>query len=134
MTALAFGSWPTPITSELVVAAGVRLSDVRVDGTAVVWSEGRPAEDGRTQLVRLGPDGPVDLLPGGRNARTAVHEYGGGAWWVSEGVTWFTDWADQRLYRLVLGGDPEPITPEPAAGRADRYADGDLDPDAAWIV
>jgi len=134
VTALAFGSWPTPITSELVVAAGVRLSDVRVDGTAVVWSEGRPAEDGRTQLVRLGPDGPVDLLPGGRNARTAVHEYGGGAWWVSEGVTWFTDWADQRLYRLVLGGDPEPITPEPAAGRADRYADGDLDPDAAWIV
>ena len=101
------------------MAAAVRLAEVRVDGDDVVWSEGRPAEGGRTQLVRRTPDGATtDLLPDGRNARTAVHEYGGAAWWVRDGVTWFTDWADQRLYRLAPGGAPEPITPEPASPRA----------------
>jgi dipeptidyl aminopeptidase/acylaminoacyl peptidase len=130
-----YGSWPTPITSELVTAAAVRLGEVRVDGADVVWAEGRPAEGGRTQLVRRAPGGATaDLLPDGRNARTAVHEYGGAAWWVRDGVVWFTDWADQRLYRLAPGGEPEPVTPEPANPRADRYADGEVAPDGATIV
>jgi dipeptidyl aminopeptidase/acylaminoacyl peptidase len=129
------GSWPTPITSEVVVAAAVRLAELRVDGDAVVWSEGRPSEGGRTQLVRRASDGSTtELLPAGRNARTAVHEYGGAGWWVRDGITWFADWADQRLYRLEPGGEPEPITPEPASPRADRFADGDLSPDGATIV
>lgn len=109
-----YGSWATPITSELLVASAVRLSEVRADGVDVVWSEGRPAEVGRTQLVRRTPDGAVtDLLPDGFDARTGVHEYGGAAWWVRDGVTWFSNWADQRLYRLTAGGTPEPLTGEP---------------------
>ncbi|MGH3718140.1 MAG: S9 family peptidase [Pseudonocardiaceae bacterium] len=135
MHAQPFGSWPTPITSELVVAAAVRLSDVRFDSDDVYWSEGRPAEGGRTQLVRRAPDGTtVDLLPEGMNARTAVHEYGGAAWWVREGVVWFTHWADQRLHRLGLDGVPVPVTPEPALPRGDRYADGDVGPDGVLVA
>jgi len=134
LTELPYGSWPTPITSELVVAAAVRLSEVAVDGDAVVWSEGRPAEGGRTQLVRRAADRTAtDLLPEGRNARSGVHEYGGGAWWVRDGLTWFTDWADQRLYRLD-GGDLLAVTPEPASPRADRYADGDVSPGGTGLV
>jgi dipeptidyl aminopeptidase/acylaminoacyl peptidase len=130
-----YGSWPTPIDSELVVAASVRLSEVRVDGSAVVWSEGRPAEGGRTQLVRLAEDDTTtDLLPDGYDARTAVHEYGGAAWWVRDSVTWFVNWADQRLYRLAPGGTPQPLTPAPDVPRGDRYADGDLSRDGATIV
>ncbi|MGH3544925.1 MAG: hypothetical protein ACRDPW_03220, partial [Mycobacteriales bacterium] len=52
-----FGSWPTPITSELVVTAAVRLSEVWFDSGDVYWSEGRPVEGGRTQLVRRSFDG-----------------------------------------------------------------------------
>ncbi|MDT7656710.1 MAG: hypothetical protein QOF38_1425 [Pseudonocardiales bacterium] len=130
----AYGSWATPITSELLVAAAVRLSEVRVDGADVVWSEGRPAEGGRTQLVRRGADGgTADLLPDGLDARTGVHEYGGAAWWVAGGVTWFTNWADQRLYRVAPGADPEPLTAEPAVPRGDRFADGEVSPDGASI-
>ncbi len=106
-----------------------------MDGEAVVWSEGRPAEGGRTQLVRYEPGGATtDLLPDARNARTAVHEYGGAAWWVRDGVTWFTDWADQRLYRLAPGEPPVALTAEPAVPRGDRWADGELSPDGASIV
>jgi dipeptidyl aminopeptidase/acylaminoacyl peptidase len=124
-----FGSWTTPVTSAVVVAAAVRLGEVRVDGPEVLWAEGRPAEGGRIQLVRRRPDGTTeDLLPDGMNARTAVHEYGGAGWWVRDGVVWFVDWSDQRLYRLAPDAAPVPLTAEPARPRGDRYADGEVSP------
>ena len=135
VTTAPYGSWPTPFTSASVVAGAVRLGELVLDGADVLWSEGRPSEGGRTQLVRHSPDGScTDLLPDGYNARTAVHEYGGGAWWARAGVGWFANWADQRLYRLAAGTDPVPLTPEPATPRADRFADGDLAPDGGSIV
>jgi dipeptidyl aminopeptidase/acylaminoacyl peptidase len=130
-----FGSWPTPITAEVVVAKAVRLAEVEVDGEDVIWSESRPAERGRTTLVRGGGGATEELLPGDWNARTAVHEYGGGAWLVSDRVVWFSSWHDQRLYRRDPDSDsPEPLTPEPEVPRGDRYADGSLSPDREWIV
>jgi dipeptidyl aminopeptidase/acylaminoacyl peptidase len=117
-----------------VVAGAVRLGELVLDGDDVLWAEGRPAEGGRNQIVRRRPDGTcADLLPGEMNARTAVHEYGGGGWWARDGVVWFANWADQRLYRLA-DAEPVPLTPEPATPRADRFADGDLAPDGATIV
>ncbi len=133
VTAAPFGSWPTPITSELVVAAAVRLAEVRVDGAEVYWSEGRPAEGGRTQLARHRGGATIDLLPDGVDARTRVHEYGGAAWWVRDGVVWFVEAGSQRLHRLD-SGVITPLTPEPATPAADRYADGDLAPDGATLV
>ena len=131
-----YGSWSTPITSAVVVESAVGLSDVRVDGAEVIWSESRPDEGGRTQLVRRSADGEThDLLPEGQNARTAVHEYGGGAWWASGGLVWFAAWDDQRLYRLdPKTGELAALTPRPAVPRGDRYADGDLSPDGQWIA
>jgi dipeptidyl aminopeptidase/acylaminoacyl peptidase len=133
--ALPYGSWPTPITSEVVVAHAVKLAMVKVDGDELIWSEGRPAEGGRTALVRRTADGRLEeLLDAGQNARTAVHEYGGGAWWARDGVVWFVNWSDQRLYRRERDGRSEPLTPEPETPRGDRYADGALSPDGEWIV
>ncbi|MCO7194889.1 prolyl oligopeptidase family serine peptidase [Pseudonocardia sp. McavD-2-B] len=144
MTISGYGSWPTPVTSEVVVTAAVRLGEVRPDGepgtedTGVVWAEGRAAEGGRIQLVRRTDDGARgDLLPDGANARTAVHEYGGGAWWLhagSPGAVWYVEWTDQRLYRLDRGGEPVALTPAPAVPRGDRWADGDVAPDGSWLV
>jgi len=119
------GEWPSPITPELVVAASVSIGEILLDGPDVCWSELRPAEGGRVQVVRRTPDGtPHDLLPDGFSARTRVHEYGGGAWLVDDGWLYFANWADQRLHRMpVDGGTPEPITPEPPTPMAWRYAD-----------
>src|SRR3954451_11988671 len=98
---LPHGAWPTPITSELVVRAAARLGEVVVDGDDVWWSESRPAEGGRSVIVRRSAAGTAtDVLPQPWNARTRVHEYGGGAWTVSGGTLWFTEFSDQRLYRL----------------------------------
>jgi dipeptidyl aminopeptidase/acylaminoacyl peptidase len=119
---LPFGSWPSPITPASLVERAVSLSGLRVDGDALYWNEGRPAEAGRQVIVRWVPgDEPVDVLPPPFSARTTVHEYGGGAFTVAGGTVYFSNFADQRLYRLDPGDDPRPI-----AGDDARYADADV--------
>jgi dipeptidyl aminopeptidase/acylaminoacyl peptidase len=137
---LPYGSWPTPITSELAVRAARLPTAVHSDGGDLWWSEGRPEEGGRNAILRLGADGSrTEVLPEPWNARTGVHEYGGGAWWVRGGVLWFADWSSQRLHRLAFDGDPNDldpvaITPEPEVPRGLRYADGDVSPDGATLL
>jgi dipeptidyl aminopeptidase/acylaminoacyl peptidase len=131
--ALPCGSWPTPITSELVVRAAARPGAVAVDGGEVWWSEFRPGEGGRTAVLRRSADGAVaDVLPSPWNARTRVHEYGGGAWTVADGVLWFAHFADQRLHRVAPGGRPEPVTAEPPVPSGVRFAD--LCPDGDGVL
>jgi dipeptidyl aminopeptidase/acylaminoacyl peptidase len=129
-----YGSWASPITSDLIVAATIGLGEILLDGDAVYWLETRPQEGGRTVVMRLGADGsPTDVTPPvpadgqGFNARTRVHEYGGGAYLPAGGVLYFCNDADQRLYRQERGSEPRPITPAPPRPRALRYADGVLD-------
>ncbi len=130
-----YGSWPTPITSELVVRASARLGEVAVDGDDVWWAEGRPGEGGRSVLVRRAADGTTtDLLPPPWNARTRVHEYGGGAWTVADGTVWLTSYADQRLYRVPAGGEPVAVTGEPDLPAGVRFADLSADGDGVLAV
>src|SRR5579871_2994256 len=125
-----YGSWKSPITSDLIVAQATMLSDVRIDGDHVYWLEGRPQEQGRNVIVRAGPDGAItDVTPAGSNVRTRVHEYGGASWLVVDGTCIFSNFADQRLYRQRAGqAEPEPLTPAPSSQeRHWRYADGVVD-------
>ncbi len=136
MTELAHGTWPSPISATTVVARSVSLGEVAVGNVDVWWAEGRPEEGGRIQIVRHQPGGEqVDVLPDGFAARTRVHEYGGGAWWLHGSDLVFANWSDQRLWRLDAGADaPFPLTPEPAVAQGDRYADGRLTADGRWCV
>src|ERR1700730_2504938 len=59
-----YGSWSSPITSDLVVAETIGLADLRVAYGAVYWIEARPTESGRNVLVRYRPDKPIeDVTP-----------------------------------------------------------------------
>ena len=135
MATLPHGSWPTPITSELVVRAARAPGAVAFDGDDVWWSESRPDEGGRVAVLRRSRDGEVtEVLASPWNVRTSVHEYGGGAWWVRDGVLWYADWATQQLHRIAPGGEPVALTPEPLVPRGLRYADGDVSPDGSTIL
>ena len=130
-----YGSWSSPITSDLIVASTIGLGGILLDGTDVYWLESRPQENGRSVIVRRAADGStVDFTPAVSGAgvatfsvRTRVHEYGGGSYLVSDSVVYFCNDADQRLYRQELGGIPAAITPDPPQPRGLRYADGVMD-------
>jgi dipeptidyl aminopeptidase/acylaminoacyl peptidase len=125
-----YGSWKSPITSDLIVAQSITLSEVYLDGGHVYWLEGRPQEQGRYVLVRAETDGrSADVTPPTYNARTRVHEYGGGSWTVRNGTVYFSNFSDGRLYRQVASmSEPQALTPEPPArGRQWRFADGVID-------
>jgi dipeptidyl aminopeptidase/acylaminoacyl peptidase len=126
---LPYGSWRSPVTSDLIVGETIGLATVLVDGADIYWVEARPSEAGRNVLVRRAPDGATqDITPAPFNARTRVHEYGGGAVTIGGGLIYFSNFVDQRLYRRTGGGAPEPITPAPEEnGSSWRYADGRID-------
>jgi dipeptidyl aminopeptidase/acylaminoacyl peptidase len=130
-----YGTWPTPVTSELVVRSSRAPTAVAFDGDDVWWSEARPEEGGRIAVVRRARGVAADVLGAPWSARTAVHEYGGGAWWARDGVVWFADWATQRLHRLGPDDvEPVALTPVPAVPRGLRYADGALSPDGSTML
>ncbi len=119
-----YGSWASPITSELIVSAAVGLGQTALDGADVYWVEMRPGEGGRNCVVRRAPDGRLtDVTPQGFNARTRVHEYGGGDFGVAEGRVYFSNFADQRVYRQRVETAPQPVTPEGGFRFADFAVD-----------
>jgi dipeptidyl aminopeptidase/acylaminoacyl peptidase len=125
-----YGAWKSPITSSLIVAQSISLMEVRLDGNDIYWLEGRPQERGRYVVVRAAADGTVrDVTGAAYNARTRVHEYGGGSWSVAGGTVYFSNFADGRLFRQDAGAaEPVALTPVPPDPEHNwRYADGVID-------
>ncbi len=126
-----YGSWKSPITAEVVYGEAVSPGFLTIDGENIYWLESRPQEGGRNVIVRWSPDGQIiDCIPEGFNARTRVHEYGGGAYLVDQDVIYYANFKDQRLYRHEIGGEPIPITPAEDL----RFADGVLDRERSRLI
>jgi len=121
-----YGAWASPVTADLLLKGRVNMRNqmLRWDGDDLYWSELRPSEQGRIVVCRRNANGEVsDVTPAGFNARTRVHEYGGGHFAVRAGTVWFTNFSDQRLYKQEGAGAPRPITPTGDI----RYADMEVD-------
>lgn len=119
-----FGSWKSPITSDLIVQGAVGLSSVCLDGDDIYWLESRPSEGGRNVIVRRTSDGKNnDITPAYFSVRTRVHEYGGGAYIVNNKTVYFSNFVDQCVYQQKFNESPKLLTvPSPR-----RYADFCLD-------
>ena len=126
--AAAFGSWHSTVTADLIVGETIRLGQLALLGRDVFWTEGRPQEQGRSVLVLCSDDGrtahpTTDLTPAPLNVRSRAHEYGGGAYTVGPRGAFFTNDADQQLWRLRAGEAPRPLTAEPGK----RFVDSVID-------
>jgi dipeptidyl aminopeptidase/acylaminoacyl peptidase len=118
---LPYGSWPSPVSPEQVVAAGRACFSPWLDGPDLYALESRPSEGGRVAIIRRDPDGAfVDAIPAGFNARTRVHEYGGGAYTAAGGLLVFSNFSDNLLYRASKGDAP-PVAITRSS--AQRFAD-----------
>lgn len=133
-----YGEWTSPITGESFTARSVSLSQVRVDGPDTYWVEGHPQEAGRNVLLRRGPLGQTaEVLPmidGVRlpDVRTRVHEYGGRAYAVRDGVVVFSDGFDGRVYRFDVRTPTRGLVPLTPLSKV-RYGDFEFD-DARGLV
>ena len=123
-TTAPYGSWKSPITTDLIVSGAIGMGQVVLDDEDIYWLEMRPSEGGRMVIVKQALESkPVDVTPEPLSVRTRVHEYGGAAYLVNDGVVFFSNFSDQRMYRQDPGEEPKPITPETDM----RYADGCFD-------
>ncbi len=119
-----YGSWKSPITTDLIASKSISLMELALDGEDLYWIEGHPKEGGRYTIMRRTPDGTVaECTPPDFYARTTVHEYGGGVFTVADGVIYFANYRDQHLYAQPVGGQPKLLTPTSGY----RYADLILD-------
>jgi dipeptidyl aminopeptidase/acylaminoacyl peptidase len=127
-----YGSWKSPITSDLIVEGSVGLSQPSFDGDDIYWIEMRPKEAGRNVIVKRSSTGScVDVNQPPLNARTRVHEYGGGDYSVNKSLVCFSNFSDQRLYRQDgPGAAPQALT---ASGEV-RYADGSMDQTRSRLI
>ena len=119
------GTWTSPITAAVVAAGATPLSQVLLDGGDVFWLAGRASEGGRNTLLRCRGGQVEELTPAPFNVRTRVHEYGGGATLVADSHIWFSNFADNRIFRLDRDGGAEPVPV--SAGGDERWADFVLD-------
>lgn len=114
---LPYGSWPSPLSAEAIASDSPRIDGARFVGDDIWWGESVPSEGGRVAVRRLSaPDDAVLLAPW--NARSRVHEYGGGAWTADDaGTLYFVEFTDQRIYALSPGDEPRALTaPGPRHG------------------
>ena len=115
-----FGSWKSPITSDLIVSKTIGIGEIVVNGNDVYWLEKRPQEKGRNSIVAYLDDRTIkNVTPEPMSVRSKIHEYGGGAYTVSENTIYFSNYADGRIYQQLLIRQPKPLTNKPHQ----RYAD-----------
>jgi dipeptidyl aminopeptidase/acylaminoacyl peptidase len=107
---LPFGSWKSPITSDLITSESVTLDQVHIYDGTVYWLERRPMESGRSVIVSFCNNTTKDMLPPPFNARSRVHEYGGGVYCACEHGIFFVNDADQDIYRIRDSCNPQRIT------------------------
>ena len=116
----AFGSWESTITTDLMLNNSVSLGEISHFGDDVYWVEMRANEGGRYVVVKQTIDGKkTDAIPPEYNARTRVHEYGGGSYLVTKRGVVFSNFDDQSLYLVDANNFCKKLTTQEGC----RYAD-----------
>ncbi|PWN26378.1 hypothetical protein BDZ90DRAFT_280890 [Jaminaea rosea] len=143
-----YGTWESPITPDLLTQGAISFGEITVVGSPprVVYIENRPVEKGRAALVDIGTvedegkSEPADITRGEINARSAVHEYGGGALASSDlegGIVVFASYkpGDYGVFKSTWTGSdwsaPQRITPH---NTAMRYADFCIHPSNPSLI
>ncbi len=129
MTIAPYGSWQSPITSDLVTAGSLRLDSIVLEGDQTYWLESRTAEQGRSVIMRRDAQGQItQLTPPNFNVRSRVHEYGGAAYSVKDQKIFFCQDDNQCIYQHFPGqavqlASPVVSNPQQKLAKLRRYAD-----------
>jgi dipeptidyl aminopeptidase/acylaminoacyl peptidase len=133
VTVRSYGTWPSELGADAIARIPGAFDALSMAWPSVRWLESRPADGGRVALVEWRDGSVRELTPDGFNARTRVHEYGGGACWFHGETAYCSEFSDSRLYRIE-DGTATPLTPEPPEPNSLRYADGEVTADGRLLV
>ncbi|WP_152428313.1 S9 family peptidase [Methyloferula stellata] len=123
-TTAPYGTWISPVTTKLMTEAAIGLSVLTVDHDDLYWLESRAHEAGRTALCKRSADGGIsDIMPIPVSVGSRVHEYGGGAYAVKDGIIVFSERKEGSVWLIEPDTGPSSFaTPEGC-----RYADFEFD-------
>ena len=110
-----FGSWKSPITSDLIVSQTIGVGSVVINNENIYWLEKRPQEQGRNIIVGCfnqsgSKNITQDITPFPFSVRSKIHEYGGGAFTVEQNTVYCSNYKDGRIYQQIIGQQPHPLT------------------------
>lgn len=106
-----YGAWESPITAQKIAEGSTSILNMLIEGSATYWNETRPLNKGRYTVVKKEAGKPTeDLTPPDFNARSFVHEYGGGAFTIHEGVLYASNGADNKVYTIKPDKAPIALT------------------------
>ena len=114
--------WESPISASLVASSKINFGDLAIDGNDIYWTETKADENGRSVIVRHRENAPIKIINRAPyDVKSKVHEYGGGSFCAYNGTVFFSNFTDQKIYRVKeTDKDPEPIT---SNSDNTRYAD-----------
>lgn len=108
-----YGSFPSPIHTELFVKGARSFDQPVVFGDQIYYLESRPEDEGRSVIVSVDRAGRRrDVTGAPFTVRTHAHEYGGGAYAVGRDSVYFSHGRDNRIYELRHDASPLPLTRE----------------------
>jgi dipeptidyl aminopeptidase/acylaminoacyl peptidase len=125
-----YGTWRSPLSAAVVAQGATPLSQSRIaldpaNGNVEIYClQARASDGGRTTLLRWDDKqagAALECTPAPFNVRSRVHEYGGGAYLVTDQGIAFSHFADNRLYWMARDSTAGALALTPA-GKA-RYAD-----------
>ncbi|KAG0006562.1 Dipeptidyl aminopeptidase [Modicella reniformis] len=129
------GEWKSPIDVSLITGSTSTIDNLRKNEFTgdLFWGERNGTTNGRTTIMTRTADGTVsELTPEPFQARSHVHEYGGGVFTLGSNFLVSSNDADQRLYKVDLSTrQSTPLTPQ---SKVWRYADIEIHPSEKFLI
>ena len=121
------GTWPSHITPQDVAGKAPKISEPIIHKTCIFWLQAQASEQGRVGIMMKNTQTPdeeaINILPAPFNVRSKVHEYGGGAYCVTDDYIAFVNSDDQQIYIMPHPQQHTDTTAYPLTHAELRFAD-----------
>lgn len=108
-----YGAWQSPVTAASIFEAADNVSYLSVENNQLYFVESKASANGKNVLFKLSAQNTaIQLTSSDVSVRTRVHEYGGRPYLVDAQDIYYSQFADQKIYRISQNPVPEAITSE----------------------